>query len=327
MFTRTQRVCRRRDRHATAADPGAERRLQVLEVADGQHAAARHPAQARDGVRVADDGDDLDPDGEPRSMPRGAPAARRGRAADEEGDRDARRLSSATTRATSMMAKRGLGVLDDREIVEQAARVSVRQRPDGEDLALGELGGGLADDDRDGRGRRGSRARRASRRRSPRARTPRRSRSRRSRGSARSRGDCGGSPRTGAPCRCRSWPSTSSGCCAARRRAGTRAGRGTRCRSSVRSRVGLPSRSRTKPVLMLGMPIVRGCTNSSAASVQTSSRRTRPSGSARTVRTGPTGTTPRRAVGIVKSSVWAARLPQTRHGELGEPVADRHLEP
>ncbi len=54
-------------------------------------------------------------------------------------------------------------------------------------------------------------------------------------------------------------------------------------------------------MLVLGTPIVRGCTTSSADSVHTTSRRTRPIGSARTVRTGPTDTMPRFTVGIAKS--------------------------
>ena len=74
-----------------------------------------------------------------------------------------------------------------------------------------------------------------------------------------------------------------------------------------------------RPVLVDGTLTVRGCTTSSSRSVHSISRRTRPSGSARTVRTGPTGITPRRRVGIEKSSVWrrpsagsAGRAPRRR---------------
>ena len=66
----------------------------------------------------------------------------------------------------------------------------------------------------------------------------------------------------------------------------------------VRSRVGWPSRSRTSPLEVEGMSIVRGCTMNSAAAVQSRSRRTRPMGSARTVRTGPSVRRPRRSVGM-----------------------------
>ncbi|WP_284252549.1 hypothetical protein [Pseudolysinimonas kribbensis] len=69
----------------------------------------------------------------------------------------------------------------------------------------------------------------------------------------------------------------------------------------VRSAVGVPSRSRISPVDVDGTEIVCGCTTSSARSVQTTSRRTSPIGSARTVRTGPIGTRPRRWVGMANS--------------------------
>ncbi len=50
----------------------------------------------------------------------------------------------------------------------------------------------------------------------------------------------------------------------------------------------------------------RGWTKSSSGSVQTTSRRSSPSGSARTERTGPTEITERRCVGTVKISSWLA---------------------
>ncbi|WXF92974.1 hypothetical protein WDV91_10920 [Curtobacterium flaccumfaciens pv. flaccumfaciens] len=64
-----------------------------------------------------------------------------------------------------------------------------------------------------------------------------------------------------------------------------------------RSVVACPSRSRTRPVLVDGIAIVRGCTMTCSRAVQTSSRRTSPTGSARTPVTGPTSSTPRRSVG------------------------------
>ncbi len=79
-------------------------------------------------------------------------------------------------------------------------------------------------------------------------------------------------------------------------------------------------------MLVEGTPIVLGCTIRSIASVQTSSRRTRPIGSARMVRTGPTGTTPRRTVGNRELLFELGALPQARDGEFGEPRTDRHLE-
>ncbi len=73
---------------------------------------------------------------------------------------------------------------------------------------------------------------------------------------------------------------------------------------SVRSRVARPSRSRTKPVLVLGIASVRGCTRSRVAAASADSRRTRPIGSPRTMRAGPSAITPRRVVGTTNTSSW-----------------------
>ena len=81
-----------------------------------------------------------------------------------------------------------------------------------------------------------------------------------------------------------------------------------------------------KPVLMLGMPMVRGCTNSSVTPVHTSSRRTSPTGSARTVRAGPTGTTPRRVVGTANSWPKVAPAAKTGQHHFDQAVADRDLD-
>ena len=67
-----------------------------------------------------------------------------------------------------------------------------------------------------------------------------------------------------------------------------------------------PSRSRTRPTPKGSRWVVRGWTNTSVRSVHSCTRRKRPSGSPRTVRTGPTSITPRRWVGTTKSSVCSA---------------------
>jgi hypothetical protein len=58
---------------------------------------------------------------------------------------------------------------------------------------------------------------------------------------------------------------------------------------------------------MLGIATVRGCTISSVPLAPFASLRSNPTGSARTVRTGPIRMTPRLAVGTMKTSSCTAR--------------------
>ena len=71
----------------------------------------------------------------------------------------------------------------------------------------------------------------------------------------------------------------------------------------------MPSTSLRKPTVASSSGTIRGWTNSSIGSLNTFVRRIRPTGSACTARTGPTGMTPRRRVGMLKSSSCSSFSP------------------